>query len=297
MTSQDEKQPDHFGYVAAFLGPALWGLFPIFYVLLADYPAIEIVAHRSLWAFILVFALYAFTGKLSHIAYLMRPSKQLAYMIFAALMIAVNWTVFVYAVGEVRVIEASFGYFIYPLFAVGASMLFLGEKLDMRGKIALALSIAGVCIKGWSLGFIPDISLILAISFSLYAVVRKQITIDALDGFFIETILIVPFAIAFLLVHMTYGGHLFFDGEIRGFILAVCCGLVTTIPLFLFLRGNKAMPLSLTAFIFYINPTLQLLCGIWFFGEMFSTKDLMAFGCIWTGLIVQFARRPKAIKL
>lgn len=291
------SQSRAFGVFAAFAGPALWGILPLFYVLLEAFSAFEIVIQRSFFSLVLLGLYFLLAGQLRAIITPLLSWRMAGIIMLGAVMIGANWLLFVYAIEENRVVEASFGYFIYPLFAVGASMLFLGEKLDMRGKIALALSIVGVCIKGWSLGFIPDISLILAISFSLYAVVRKQITIDALDGFFIETILIVPFAIAFLLVHMTYGGHLFFDGEMRGFILAVCCGLVTTIPLFLFLRGNKAMPLSLTAFIFYINPTLQLLCGIWFFGEMFSTKDLMAFGCIWAGLIVQFARRPKAVKL
>ena len=136
----------------------------------------------------------------------------------------------------------------------------------------------------------PDISLALAVSFALYAVVRKYISVDSLDGFFAETILLLPVAIAYLAIQVAYGGYLFFDGEVKGFVLAVACGIITTVPLFLFLRGNKAMPLSMAALIFYVNPSLQLFCGVVFFGEAFSTKDLMAFGCIWAGLLVQFAR-------
>ncbi len=286
------SKPDRFGYLAAFLGPALWGILPIFYVLLEGYSAVEIVVQRSLWAFLLMMVVYGLSGKLGRIFALFRPSRQLIYMLIGTVMIAVNWTTFVYAVGEVRVVEASFGYFVYPLIAVGASVIFLGERLDRRGVIALILSAIGVAIKGWSIGAVPDITLILAGSFALYAVVRKQIAISALDGFFCETIILLPLVMCFLGWHVGQGGALFFDGEIRGFALAVACGVITTVPLVLFLRGNEALPLSMAAFIFYVNPTLQLLCGVLFFGEDFSTKDLLAFGCIWAGLIVQFVRRP-----
>ena len=290
MTSQHTSKRDNFGYLAAFLGPAMWGLLPLFYLLLDGYSAIEIVAQRSLWAFILLFVFYAVTGYWRRLARLFSHLSHVGLMICAALLIAINWTVFVYAVGVNRVVEASFGYFIYPLFAVAASVLLLGERLDRRGQIALGLSVIGVSIKGSSLGYVPDISLALAVSFALYAVVRKYISVDSLDGFFAETILLLPVAVAYLAIQVAYGGYLFFDGEVKGFVLAVACGVITTVPLFLFLRGNKAMPLSMAALIFYVNPSLQLFCGVVFFGEEFSTKDLMAFGCIWAGLLVQFAR-------
>ena len=286
------SKPDRFGYLAAFLGPALWGILPIFYTLLEGFNAVEIVVQRSLWAFLLMLIFYLMRGRMAEILALFKPNRQFVLMLLGTLMIAINWTTFVYAVGEVRVVEASFGYFVYPLLAVGASVLFLGERLDRRGQIALILSAIGVVIKGWSIGAVPDISLILAVSFALYAVLRKQIAISSLDGFFVETILLVPFVLLFLSWQIGQGRPLFFDGGMVGFVLALSCGIITTVPLVLFLRGNKALPLSMAAFIFYVNPSLQLLCGVLFFDEAFALKDLAAFGCIWTGLIVQFVRRP-----
>ena len=286
------SKPDRFGYLAAFLGPALWGILPIFYTLLEGFNAVEIVVQRSLWAFLLMLIVYLMRGRMAEILALFKPSRQFVLMLLGTVMIAINWTTFVYAVGEVRVVEASFGYFVYPLLAVGASVLFLGERLDGRGQIALVLSAIGVVIKGWSIGAVPDISLILAVSFALYAVLRKQIAISSLDGFFVETILLVPFVLLFLSWQVGQGRPLFFDGGMIGFVLAISCGIITTVPLVMFLRGNKALPLSLAAFIFYVNPSLQLLCGVLFFDEAFALKDLAAFGCIWAGLIVQFARRP-----
>ena len=286
------SKPDRFGYLVAFLGPALWGILPIFYTLLEGFNAVEIVVQRSLWAFLLMLIVYVMGGRMAEILALFKPNRQFVLMLLGTVMIAINWTTFVYAVGEVRVVEASFGYFVYPLLAVGASVLFLGERLDRRGQIALILSAIGVVIKGWSIGAVPDISLILAVSFALYAVLRKQIAISSLDGFFVETILLVPFVLLFLSWQVGQGRPLFFDGGMVGFVLAISCGIITTVPLVLFLRGNKALPLSLAAFIFYVNPSLQLLCGVLFFDEAFALKDLAAFGCIWAGLIVQFARRP-----
>ena len=286
------SKPDRFGYLAAFLGPALWGILPIFYTLLEGFNAVEIVVQRSLWAFLLMLIVYLMRGRMAEILALFKPNRQFVLMLLGTLMIAINWTTFVYAVGEVRVVEASFGYFVYPLLAVGASVLFLGERLDRRGQIALILSAIGVAIKGWSIGAVPDISLILAVSFALYAVLRKQIAISSLDGFFVETIFLVPFVLLFLSWQVGQGRPLFFEGGMGGFVLAISCGIITTVPLVLFLRGNKALPLSLAAFIFYVNPSLQLLCGVLFFDEAFALKDLAAFGCIWAGLIVQFVRRP-----
>lgn len=291
MTDKQPPQPDRFGYLAAFLGPALWGVLPIFYVLLDGFSAVEIVVQRSLWAFLLLLCVYMWRAKMAMIWDYLRQPRQFVMILCATAMIAVNWTVFVYAVGEVRVVEASFGYFIYPLFAVAMGVFFLGERLDKRAQIALLLSLIGVALKGWSLGFVPDISLALAVSFALYAVIRKQVQIDALDGFFCETILLLPLVLGFLGWHVAQGGPLFFDGSSVGFALAVACGIITTVPLVLFLRGNKAMPLSIAGLIFYVNQTLQLLCGVWFFAEAFSVMDLLAFGCIWAGLVVQFARR------
>ena len=286
------SKPDRFGVFAAFLGPALWGILPIFYILLDGFNAVEIVVQRSLWAFLLMLIFYVMRARLGEILACFQPNKQFIYMLVGTAMIAINWTTFVYAVGQARVVEASFGYFVYPLLAVAASVLFLGERLDRRGVLALLLSAVGVVIKGWSLGAVPDISLILAVSFALYAVVRKQIAISSLDGFFIETLLLLPFVLLFLSWQVGQGRPLFFDGGVAGFMLAISCGVITTVPLVLFLRGNKALPLSLAAFIFYVNPTLQLLCGILFFDEAFRLKDFAAFGFIWAGLIVQFVRRP-----
>lgn len=283
------------GYAAAFAGPALWGILPLFYLLLDGFSAVEIVAQRSLWSFILMAIAYVFLRRLRLIAGHFTFGRHSFMILIGTLLIAVNWIIFVYAVSEGRVVEASFGYFIYPLFAVAGGVLFLKERFDARTKWALAFSMIGVSFKGWSLGMVPDISLALALSFGLYAIVRKQVTINSLDGFFCETIWLLPFVLAFLAFHTASGNPVFFDGEVKGFILAISCGVITTVPLVLFLQGNKMLPLSVTAFIFYVNPTLQLLCGITFFGEGFSPIDMLAFGFIWLGLAIQFIR-PKKTK-
>ena len=150
MTSQHTSKRDNFGYLAAFLGPTMWGLLPLFYLLLDGYSAIEIVAQRSLWAFILLFVFYAVTGYWRRLVRLFSYPSHVGLMICAAVLIAINWTVFVYAVGVNRVVEASFGYFIYPLFAVAASVLLLGEPLTLTLAGGLFLILGGIGLVTWS---------------------------------------------------------------------------------------------------------------------------------------------------
>ena len=287
------KKPDYIGYGAALAGPAIWGLMPLLYHMLAAFPAIEVVVQRSLWSFILLAVYFSWRGARGWMRPYFRANKEAMLVLMGALMIGVNWLVFVYAVMAGRVVEASFGYFIYPLVAVGVGVLFLKEKLDRRSVIALGLSFCGVIIKGVSIGMVPDVSLALAVSFALYALIRKQVKIDALKGLYVETIWLMPLVIIYLLFASAGGAALFLGGGFYGLFLSFFCGVITIVPLALFLRGNKTLPLSLTGFIFYINPTMQLMVGTLWLGEGFTSTDLIAFGLIWSGLLVQFARHPR----
>ena len=287
------NKPDYKGYAAALAGPAIWGLMPLLYHMLAQFPALEVVVQRSLWSFILLALYFYASGQAGWMRPYFKPNKEAALVFLGAVMIGINWLVFVYAVMEGRVVEASFGYFIYPLVAVGTGVLFLKEKLDKRSRIALGLSACGVIIKGISIGMVPDVSLALAVSFALYALIRKQVKIDALKGLYVETVWLMPLVILYLLFNSIGGAALFLGGGLYGLFLSFICGVITIVPLALFLRGNKTLPLSLTGFIFYINPTMQLMVGTLLLGEAFSTIDLLAFGLIWCGLIVQFARNPR----
>ena len=287
------KKPDYVGYGAALAGPAIWGLMPLLYHFLAAFPALEVVVQRSLWSFILLAFYFWLRGTRGWMRPYFKLNKEAMLVLTGAVMIGVNWLVFVYAVMAGRVVEASFGYFIYPLVAVGVGVLFLKERLDKRSIIALSLSFCGVIIKGVSIGMVPDVSLALAVSFALYALIRKQVKIDALKGLYIETIWLMPLVLIYLLVASAGGAALFLGGGLYGLFLSFICGVITIVPLALFLRGNKTLPLSLTGFIFYINPTMQLMVGTLLLGEAFSATDLIAFGLIWIGLMVQFARHPR----
>ena len=287
------KKPDYIGYGAALTGPAIWGLMPLLYHFLSAFPALEVVVQRSLWSFILLALYFWWRGMRGWLKPYFSMNKEALLVLLGAVMIGVNWLVFVYAVMAGRVVEASFGYFIYPLVAVGVGVLFLKEKLDKRSVVALSLSFCGVLVKGVSIGKVPDVSLALAVSFALYALIRKQVKIDALKGLYVETIWLMPLVILYLLLASAGGAALFLGGGFYGLFLSFICGVITIVPLALFLRGNKTLPLSLTGFIFYINPTMQLMVGTLLLGEAFAMPDLLAFGLIWSGLIIQFARHPR----
>ena len=284
------SQSRAFGVFAAFAGPALWGILPLFYVLLEAFSAFEIVIQRSFFSLVLLGLYFLLAGQLRAIITPLLSWRMAGIIMLGAVMIGANWLLFVYAIEENRVVEASFGYFIYPLIAVATGVLFLKERLDRRGWVALALSAVAVIIKGISLGALPDISLALALTFAAYALLRKQIQADALQGLFLEVIVLLPVVGAFFIWQMSQDIPLFLGGGTFGLTMSVLCGFVTIIPLALFLRGNKTLPLSLTGLLFYINPSLQLAVGVLALGEAFSLTDLAAFGLIWSGLILQFAR-------
>ena len=288
-------KPDPVGVLSALLGPALWGLMPLFYISLAEFSAFDVVVQRTLWSAILLGGFLAMRGRLALLKGYFRPGRQMALILAGSVLIAINWFVFIYAVHSGQVVEASFGYFIYPLLAVGFGVVLLSEKLDRRAQIALGLSAVGAVMKGISVGAIPDISLILAGSFAAYAVIRKQLAIDALDGLLCEVIWLLPIVFAALIWQILQGEPLFLGGGAIGVLLSISCGLATFIPLAFFLRGNKTLPLSLTGFLFYINPSLQLLVGVMLLSEPFQIIDGLAFGLIWLGLIIQFARGHKPV--
>ena len=226
-----------------------------------------------------------------------QTKKQLAGLFAGACLVTINWTAFLYAVGTAQITESAFGYFIYPLMAIALGMIVFREKLDRRGWLALIVATAGVLVKATQLDGIPYIALLIGASFAVYAVVRKQINIDAFAGMVIELLMIAPIMLAYL-VYLTFvikpeGASLFLDGSSYGVMMALASGIVTSVPLVLFHVGNRFLRLSMTGFLFYINPSLQLLVGVLLFQEAFFWQDMLAFGLIWTALLFQFARLPK----
>ena len=209
----------------------------------------------------------------------------------SSVLVTINWLVFVYAVQTRQVLDGALGYFIYPLFALVLGMVFLHERLDRWGWLAVAIVAAGVAVKAVTIGGVPWIAVTLAVSFGLYGVVRKRMGVDVVIGMFVETMFLVPLCVGYLWWMQANGSVIFFGGGAANVALALSAGVITVVPLILYHAGNRALPLGTASLLFYINPTTQLMIGVFHFGVAFSLREALVFGLIWTGLAVYFTTR------
>ena len=271
-----------YGLTAYFL----WGFFPIFFYYLSAVSPTETLAQRIVWSFLFVVILILATGKKDSIKQALKNSATCKALLLSSVLIAVNWLAFIWAVANERVLESSFGYFLTPLVSVLLARVFLNETLDRYRVIACTLAAIGIGVQVINLGGLPWISLIVACSFGLYGLVRKQAAVESLPGLTIETAFMLPIAISYIVWLAVTGQSDFLGHGLSTSLLLVASGFVTAFPLLLFAAATKKLSLSVIGFMMYINPFIQMLCGIFFFGEPFDQVQLISFGFIWLGLFV-----------
>ena len=267
----------------------LWGVLPVYWKLLQAVPALEILANRFIWSAVFVFAILAATGKLrlfiSETKAVFSTFKTGAVMVAAAVTISFNWGIFIWAVEEGRIVETSMGYYINPLMSVLFGMVFLKERLDKLQTIAVLCACVGIGVIIVHNGSLPWVSVSLAVTFSLYGLFKKLISVSALTSIMLETLLISPIALGYM-YHLASGsGNTYQSGDAVLIALLVCAGAVTATPLLLFTSCAKLLPLKLVGFMQYLSPTITLLLGIFVYGEAFTTVHFTAFSCIWLGLL------------
>jgi chloramphenicol-sensitive protein RarD len=272
------------GLVYGVLAYGLWGLAPAFWKQLAHVDAPELLAHRAVWGLATFVLLVAIAGQGGALRRAVRDRKLLGLMFVSGVLLALNWGMFVWAAIRGHLLEASLGYFINPLISVAIGTIFLRERLTRLQWIAIALAAIGVGILTWRAGRVPYISLLLAVTFGLYGMIRKLAKVDALVGSMIETALMVPIAIGYLIYDRAYGvlGH----GSAGDHALVISTGVVTAIPLILFTSAARRLPLSTVGFLQYLAPTGQFLLAVLVYGEPLAHEKLVAFGFIWTALVV-----------
>jgi chloramphenicol-sensitive protein RarD len=257
----------------------------------------EIVVHRALWSGVILLGLVTlvpslFGGLKDARAALATPRMRLGFLVTCALL-SVNWIVFVYAVQARQVFDAALGYFIYPLVTVVLGILVLRERLDRWGWAAVGIVGCGVALKAVHHGGVPWIALVLALSFALYGVTRKRMTVNPVIGMFVETVFLIPLSVIYLAWRHDAGQTIFFGGGAVNVTLAVFAGVVTVVPLLLYHAGNRALPISVASLLFYINPTTQLVVGLVYFDLVAAPEEWLVFGLIWTGLALYFASRRR----
>lgn len=273
--------------MAAIGAYTAWGFMPVFFKQMSAVPALEIIAHRIIWAVPLLVVIMAFRRQLSEYLGVLASWKLLRWMLASGALISVNWLVYVWAVNNGHILAASFGYYLNPLLNILAGTLFLGERLSGTQKTAVAVAAAGVVVMGGS-GAIDTlwIGLSLAASFCAYGLVRKMAPVGAVPGLAIETTLLLPIAMAAAFWFAWGDPHPGWGSEPRTTWLLVAGGAITAIPLLLFATAARRMSYSALGFVQYLAPTLQFLCGAVLYGEALSTPRLVSFGLIWLALAI-----------
>lgn len=264
----------------------IWGLFPLYWYPLdgADFSAGRILAHRIVWTAVFALALVWTLRRGGAVADVFRQPRRLALLAASALLIGGNWLTYLWAIVNNHVLDAGLGYLLSPLLSVFFGGLVFGERLNGRQKTAVALAAAGVLWLGWTGGGLPWVALLLAMSFCGYGLVRKLVPVDALTGLTWETLLLLPFALAYLAGHSADG---WFGGlnALQTAVLAAS-GAVTALPLLLFAAAVRRIPLSLTGMLQYLSPVLQMLLGLTLFGETLGGVCLAGYVWVCAGVAV-----------
>lgn len=277
------------GLLYAALAYAMWGLFPLYFQHVRSVGALEIVLHRSVWSLAFLLLLLLLLRRGGAVLAALRVPRQLALFGASALLLSANWLLYVWAVNHGRVIDASLGYFINPLVSVLLGVLVLRERLRRLQWMAIGVAAAGVLWLALRSGTLPWVGLAIAFSFGLYGLLRKTAPLGALEGLALETLLLAPIALPLLAAWTLQGTSALATApaSLIGWLLVA--GPLTAIPLLLFAAGARRIPLATLGLLQYIAPTLQLMLGIWWFGEPFDTPRLVGFGLIWAALALYSA--------
>ena len=271
-----------FGIVAYFL----WGSFPLFFKALHGATPLEIVCHRIFWSMVFLFSLLFIKKQLCELWPIFKDRATLLTLCGSTLLIATNWLVFLYAIQRGEVLQSSLGYFITPLLSMLLGFLFLRERLNAWQTISVFLAIIGVLNLTFRYGEFPWIALILACSFGLYGLLRKLAKVDAMVGLTVETALLGPLALGYILWLSFSRQGTFFTGELRLDMLLPLSGVVTAVPLLLFVGAARRLQLTTIGFLQYITPSLHFLIAIGIYHEPFSGSQFTSFLFIWLGLII-----------
>ncbi len=279
------------GVLAAAGAYILWGLLPAYWKLLSGVPAYEILSHRMLWSLLLTLGIIFLLGRKEIFFRAARERKNLVTFSITALLLAINWLLYIWAVNAGFIVEASLGYFINPLINVLFGMVFFRERLRALQWVAIAFAVLGVLYLTIYYGRFPWIAMVLAVTFAIYGLLHKQNPLGALDGLCLETaVFFVPSVVLLLgLEYVQVQGGSFGHIGLYGSLLLAGAGIITTIPLLLFGYAAHKIPLSTLGLLQYMAPSINLVLGVFVYGEDFSRQRMFGFLLIWVGLALYLA--------
>lgn len=276
------------GLISAVSAFAIWGLFPLYWKLFGYLGAQEVVAYRIWWCFIFMLVLIYLLGMVKNVKedfkQLLKTRKKLLLVIAGSTLISFNWGIYIWAVNDNRIIESSLGYYINPLVNVLIGIVFLSERLTRWQILSICLATAGVLNMAINLGTVPWVSLLLALTMGFYALCKKLAHLNVFTSMTIETALIMPFALAYIIYLNIQQPH--FTGNITSYLLLASTGMVTAIPLLLFANAANKLPMNIIGFAQYVSPTIAFLIGVFVYKEPFTDTHLVSFGLIWLALLL-----------
>ena len=276
--------------IAALSTYLIWGVLPLYWNLLARAEANEILAHRIIWSFVFMVVVLMVTKRWQSFKEdcraLWQDKKRGAILLLAAFTISLNWLTYIWAVNYGHVIDTSIGYYINPLMSVLFGIVFFRERISGLKKISLLLAAIGIVLMTYQLGKLPWVAVVLAVSFSVYGALKKQLHLNPFSSITLETLLMVPFAVPYIGILMMSPANHFSLATPDLALYLMGTGVVTAVPLVLFSYGANLLPLNVLGFFQYISPTIGLLLGIFFFHETFGMAQISALGFVWVAIVL-----------
>lgn len=280
LSSLSQQQRGTLLGVTAYL---IWGFAALYWVMAKPVPPTDVLAHRAFWSLPFVCLVLMVSGRLGGALALLKQPRILGTMAMSSCFSATNWLIFLWAVTNERATEASLGYFLLPLVNVVIGLTLFKETLGGAQKTAVGFALAAVILQFSFYGGLPLVALALSFTFGIYGAIRKRVSVGSIEGLFIETLLMSPFALAWLIYRDGAGLGQF---GLTVDLVLLGAGAFTAIPLLTYVAASRLLPLTALGLVFYIGPTAQLLVAVLVFGEPFSLVQLAAFGLVWIGLII-----------
>jgi chloramphenicol-sensitive protein RarD len=284
MTTANNNERN--GVINAISAYVLWGIAPLYFKLISNISSDEIMVHRIIWSSLLLFIIVIISKKSKILIITLKQPKLLAKLALTASFLLVNWYLFIWAINNDHLLDASLGYFINPLFSVALGVIFLGERLRKMQKFAVVLALLGVLIQLVAMGSLPVVSLALAGSFGIYGLLRKKMHLDSFVGLLIESSMMLPLAITYWLFFVDSSSANMFENNIDLNLLLIAAGIVTTAPLLCFTAAAKRLTLSTLGFFQYIGPSIMFFLAAFYYQEALESGKLFTFAAIWLALII-----------
>src|SRR5579885_179608 len=283
------RQPardDRLGVIYAASSYIIWGIIPLYWRMLGPMAAFELTSHRIVWSAFFVTLVVAARGHLPRVLAMAKNPRLLGLMALTSVLIATNWTTYIYCVESHQLVESSLGYYINPLVSVALGALLLGERLSRVRLVAIALAALAVAVQVVALGHFPWIALVLAFSFGFYGYFRKRAPVEALEGLCIETWILFPVTAGFVGWLWVNGTGMFPSAGFWPDAILILGGPATAIPLTMFAAGARRIRLSTLGFLQYLSPSITLLLAVFGFHEPFNAVNAVSFGAVWAALVL-----------